>query len=71
MYLFKKLHFIFCELFVQVHWSWLCDDTGQGWDECPWDVVSPSSLEAFKGQSRQILDEGSFKETQIVGVRLA
>lgn len=51
--------------------SWLCDETGQGWNEGPWDVVSPSSLESFKGQDRQILDEGSFKEIQLVGVGLA
>lgn len=51
--------------------SWLCDETGQGWNEGPWAVVSPSSLESFKGQDRQILDEGGFKEIQSVGAGLA
>lgn len=51
--------------------SWLSDESGQGWNGCPWDVVSPPSLEAFKEQARQTLDEGSFKEIQIVGVALA
>lgn len=51
--------------------SWLCGKTGQGWNEGPWDVVSPSSLGSFKGQDRQILDEGSFREIQLVGVGLA
>lgn len=32
------------------------------------DIVSPPSLEASKGQARQTLGEGSFKEIQIAAV---
>lgn len=50
--------------------SWLSGETVQGWNGCPWDVVSPPSLEAFKGQAGQSFDEGSLKEIHIAGVGL-
>lgn len=51
--------------------SWLSDETGQGWNGCPRDIVSPPSLEAFKRQVRRTPDERGSQEIHIVGLGLA
>lgn len=48
--------------------SWLSGEISQRWDRCPWDTVGPLSLEASKGQARQTLNEGGFKEIQVAAV---